>query len=66
MLVRNNSIQNLNPVTPPLVTLFDPVTGMLTGEQLPQRFAYTFHRELLARADDGPLVLYQLSDPGDK
>lgn len=62
-LVRNNSITTLSPTTPPMAALFDPDTGKLLGQQLTQTWQYTSHHEAVVLQGDGPLVLYQLSDP---
>ncbi|MBI4032744.1 hypothetical protein HY374_03500 [Candidatus Berkelbacteria bacterium] len=63
VLTRNNDIQTLEPLTPPMMSLFDSVTVQLLGQQIPQPFQYTFYREpLAAQPGDGPLVLYQLND----
>lgn len=61
-LVRNNSISNLNPTTPPMASLFDSQTGRLLGQQIPQDLAFAFYSEPLSVQADGPLVLYQLDD----
>jgi hypothetical protein len=60
VLIRNNEIQSVNPVTPPLSSLFDPVTGTLLGATSPQEYTYVSFSESLTQAADGPLVLYAL------
>lgn len=62
-LSRNNAITTLNPVTPPISTLFDPSTGDLLGTSFPQPENYVSYSEPLSNPNDGPLVLFQLSDP---
>lgn len=64
ILIRNNDVTSVGPVAPPMASLFDPKTGRLHGHELPQTFAYVFHIEDLEQVMDGPLVLYQFTDPG--
>lgn len=63
VLIRNNSVTTLDPVTPPIAALFDSATGSLQGAQIPQAYAYTFYQDPFPAPSDGPLVFYQLTDP---
>lgn len=59
-LVRNNDIVILDPLTPPLETLFDAGTGALTGQLLLQPYHLIAYAEDLDQPSDGPLVFYRL------
>jgi len=62
VLIRNNDITSLSPITPPLSSLFDPLTGQLLGQQIALDFEYVSYSEPLVTSGDSRLVLYQIAD----